>query len=133
AFGGLTTRTLCRRIGRDELGIGGFQALEFVIQGIVFGVADARAVLDVILMLMQMNRLTQLVQALRDHSEVFHKVSLEQGWTLGEHRCAGGPWLVVSYALMTDRMQSNLVCSLPLQRPGLRLAGETVLAYQGKE
>src|SRR6266571_3464496 len=76
AFGGLATHTLRWRIGRDELGIGCFQALEFVIQGIVFGVADARTVLDVILMLMQMNRLTQLVQTLRDHSEVFHKVSL---------------------------------------------------------
>src|SRR5437867_10940250 len=99
AFGRLTTHTLRRRIGRDELGIGGFQGLEFVIQGIVFGVADARTVLDVILMLMQMNRLTQLVQALRDRSEVFHKVSLEQEWTLIERLYAGYPWLVVSYVL----------------------------------
>src|SRR6266571_1640326 len=76
AFGGLATHTLRWRIGRDELGIGCFQALEFVIQGIVFGVADARTILDVILMLMQMNRLTQLVQALCDHSEVFHRISL---------------------------------------------------------
>src|SRR5215510_6267328 len=78
ACGGLATHPLCWRIRRDELGIGGFQGLELVIQGIVFGVANARTVLDIILMLMQMNRLTQLVQALCDHSEVFHRVSLER-------------------------------------------------------
>src|SRR5262249_22606914 len=34
---------------------------------------------------------------------------------------------------VADRVQCDLVCPLPLQRPELRLARKTVLAYERKE
>jgi hypothetical protein len=53
--------------------MGGLQCLEFTEQRVVLSVAEARTVLHVVLVLMQMNRLTQLVQALHDSHEVFHR------------------------------------------------------------
>src|SRR4029453_8372459 len=71
--------------------MGGFQRLQFTIQGVVLSVADARTVLNIVLVLMQMNRFTQLVQALHDSCEVFHSASYKRRvWV--ELRGAECPW-----------------------------------------
>jgi hypothetical protein len=53
--------------------MGGFQRLELTVQSVVLGVTNARTVLYVVLVLMQMKRFTQLAQALPDSREVFHR------------------------------------------------------------
>src|SRR5262249_458190 len=126
ALSRLTTHTLGGRIGCNELGIRRFQSLEFAVESVVFSVAKGRMVLDVVLILMQMNHLTQFWQAMFDRSEIFHRVSLE---SIYEGLCLFGG----DSAGVADHVHRNLVCPLPLQRPEFRLARKTILAYERKE
>jgi len=51
AFGGFAAYALGGGIGRDQLGVRGFDALELVHEGVVLGVGDLGSVEDVIKML----------------------------------------------------------------------------------
>src|SRR5262249_29217437 len=134
-LGGLATHALGRGIGGDKLGIGCFQCLEFTVQSVVLGVTDTRAVLNVVLILMQMNHLTQLVQALHDCREVFHSVPYERR-VRGELRGAERPrWRIVCMAIWWLPSHSRGQASVSQRKPCWRTKAKkgTALTRPGSE
>src|SRR6185436_11844681 len=70
AFGGTATDALRRRVGREELGMRGFERLELVHQLVEIGVADLGRCLYVVQLFVPANFLSELVDSLRGiHAE----------------------------------------------------------------
>src|SRR5215470_5754760 len=115
--------------------MGCFQRLEFTIQSVVLGIADARMVLNVVLVLMQMNRVTQLVQALRDSRDVFHSIPYERRVRVAL-RSAERPWRrIVCMAIWWLPSHSRGQVSVSQRKPCWRTKAKkgTALTRPGSE